>query len=199
MLRTSNLTHVPVPSIPLERLKPVLAPGRFEEMQETAKRARADLQGRTVWNVNSTARGGGVAEMLQSLLGYVRGVGIDARWVVIGGTPSFFRVTKRLHNHLHGSRGDGGGLGENDRAEYERALDQNLRELSALVRPGDIVFLHDPQPAGLIPGLRKVGAALVWRCHIGVDAPNSVVRRAQAFLFPYLTNADACVFSRKSF
>ena len=87
MLRTSNLTHVPVPSIPLERLKPVLAPGRFEEMQETAKRARADLHGRTVWNVNSTARGGGVAEMLQSLLGYVRGVGVDARWVVIGGTP----------------------------------------------------------------------------------------------------------------
>jgi trehalose synthase len=199
MLRTSNLTHIPVPSISLERLKPVLAPGRFEEMQETAKRARTDLQGRTVWNVNSTARGGGVAEMLQSLLGYVRGVGIDARWVVIGGTPSFFRVTKRLHNHLHGSRGDGGGLGENDRAEYERALDQNLRELSTLVRPGDIVVLHDPQPAGLIPGLGKTGAALVWRCHIGVDAPNSVVRRAHAFLFPYLTDADAYVFSRKSF
>ena len=67
-------------------------------------RGRELLHGRTIWNVNSTARGGGVAEMLRSLIGYVRGAGLDARWVVIEGDPEFFRVTKRLHNRLHGAR-----------------------------------------------------------------------------------------------
>ena len=76
---------------------------------------------RTLWNVNSTAHGGGVAEMLRSLIGYVRGVGVDARWITIGGDPEFFRVTKRLHNRLHGYAGDGGPLGEAERAVYERA------------------------------------------------------------------------------
>src|SRR5262245_12354524 len=63
---------------------------------------REVFQGRTVWNVNSTAAGGGVAEMLRSLMAYVCGASVDARWVVVPGTPEFFRVTKRLHNMMHG-------------------------------------------------------------------------------------------------
>ena len=72
------------------------------------------FSGRVIWHVNSTARGGGVAEMLRSHLAYVRAVGIDVRWLVIGGVR-LLRVTKRIHNNLHGDPGDGGELGESER------------------------------------------------------------------------------------
>ena len=81
-------------------------------MRLAADRARELLAGRVVWNVNSTARGGGVAEMLVSLLAYARGAGVDARWVVIPGNEPFFAVTKRIHNNLHSAPGDGGEGGE---------------------------------------------------------------------------------------
>ena len=71
-------------------------------------------------NVNSTGAGGGVAEMLQTLLAYARGAGIDARWLVIEGDPDFFAITKRIHNGLYGSPGDGGELGAAERRHYER-------------------------------------------------------------------------------
>lgn len=64
------------------------------------------LSGRVVWNVNSTARGGGVAELLNSLVPYARGAGADVRWVVIDGTAEFFAFTERIHNRLHGALGD---------------------------------------------------------------------------------------------
>src|SRR5919197_1611743 len=92
--------------------------------------AQAALAGRAVWNVNSTATGGGVAEMLQTLLAYVRGAGIDARWLVIEGDPEFFAITKRIHNGIYGSPGDGGELGEWERRHYERVLRRNAEELS---------------------------------------------------------------------
>jgi trehalose synthase len=85
-------------------------------------RGARELTGRVIWNVNSTARGGGVVELLRPLMGYSRGGGVDARWVVIGGEPEFFEVTKRLHNHLHGFKGDGQSLGPGEHAIYERTL-----------------------------------------------------------------------------
>ena len=69
-----------------------------------ADAAQASLAGRAVINVNSTAIGGGVAEMLQTLLAYARGAGVEARWLVIEGDPAFFAITKRIHNWLYGSR-----------------------------------------------------------------------------------------------
>jgi trehalose synthase len=92
------------------RFRTVLAPERFDEFERTAVRVRKLLEGRAVWNINSTARGGGVVELLAPLLAYARGVGVDARWVVIDGAPEFFAVTKRIHNRLHGATGDGGAL-----------------------------------------------------------------------------------------
>ncbi len=94
-----------------------------------------------------------VAEMLRSLVAYARGAGLDARWVVIDGPPEFFRLTKRLHNAIHGSDGDGSELGEAERQIYERTLRANAVELCAVVQRRDVVFLHDPQTAGLIPDL----------------------------------------------
>jgi trehalose synthase len=149
--------------------------------------------------VNSTARGGGVAEMLHSLIAYGRGTGIDTRWVVMGGEPDFFRVTKRIHNRLHGSAGDGGPLGPHEREIYEGVAEHAAGELAGLVRPGDVVILHDPQTAGVVAPMKETGAHVVWRAHIGLDLPNDRARDAWAFLLPYVTPAARYVFSRTAF
>jgi trehalose synthase len=172
---------------------------RYAEVEEGIAAVREILGSRVVWHVNSTARGGGVAEMLQSLLAYARGAGADTRWLVISGDPDFFRVTKRIHNNLHGAPGDGGPLGDVERSAYERTLEPSGAELSQLVRRGDVVYLHDPQTAGLVPALRPTGAKIVWRCHVGLDTPNELAHRAWDFLLPYVREADAYVFSRRGF
>src|SRR3954464_12144942 len=164
----------------------LLDPPQAQRIRETAGRARDLLAGRVVWNVNSTARGGGVAEMLQSLVAYARGAGVDARWVVIAGDDDFFRVTKRIHNNLHGAAGDGGPLGDAERAIYEATSARNAAALVGVVRPGDVVILHDPQTAGLVAPLLAHGAHVVWRAHIGLDLPNGLARAAWDFLRPYV-------------
>jgi trehalose synthase len=192
------LTEIKLPALSPERFRSVIGE-QFEDMEPEINRAREDLAGRVIWHVNSTARGGGVAEMLRSYLAYARGAGIDVRWMVIGGDPAFFTVTKRIHNNLHGAPGDGGPLGDADHETYERALGVACDRLEQLVRAGDVVFLHDPQTAGLVGRLHAAGAAVIWRCHVGVDERNEVVERAWDFLRPYLADADAVVFSRKEF
>jgi trehalose synthase len=193
------MRDVQIEAIPLDRLTALLEPDRAERLNEYAARARVLLDGRIVWNVNATATGGGVAEMLQALLAYGRGAGVDTRWLVLDATPDFFRFTKRLHNLLHGSRGDGGPVGDAERALYEQVLADNLTMLLGRVRPGDIVLLHDPQAAGLIPGVRAAGAHVVWRCHIGRDTPDEVTDVGWAFLRPYLEEVHAVIFTRSAF
>ena len=115
------------------------------------------MAGRTLWHVNSTSEGGGVAELLRWVLGYLVDGGIRTRWLVVEGTHEFFLVTKRIHNRLHGSPGDGGRLGEAERRVYRDTLDTNLVALLDLASPGDIVVLHDPQTAGLVRPLCNAG------------------------------------------
>ena len=191
--------RVPVPLLPIERLDAALSPAQIREWERTVRRGRELMAGRVVWCVSSTARGGGVAEMLHSLLGYARGAGVDARWMVIQGTPQFFEVTKRIHNNLHGAAGDGGPLGDDERSVYEAVSERNAGDLERLIRPGDAVLLHDPQTAGLVPLIKSLGAHVVWRAHIGLDMPNELARRAWAFLLPYVSPADAYVFSRRGY
>jgi trehalose synthase len=192
------LTDVPVAPLPPERFREVLGE-RYSEIEELIARSQELFGGRAVWHVNSTARGGGVAELLQSLLAYARGGGVDTRWVVIGGNPDFFLITKRIHNRLHGSTGDGGPLGDAEHSVYEETLQENADELAEMVAPADIVFLHDPQTAGLVDPIRATGATVVWRCHVGLDLPNDLARDAWNFLRGYVENAHAYVFSRKEF
>src|SRR4051794_9049335 len=142
------LTEVDVGTLEIERLIELLDAPQAERVRETAVRAREMFRTRTIWNVNSTARGGGVAEMLQTLVAYARGTGVDARWLVIDGDPAFFTVTKRIHNRLHGAEGDGGPLGDEERTAYEHTLENNCDALLARVAAGDVVILHDPQTAG---------------------------------------------------
>jgi Trehalose synthase, N-terminal domain len=136
----------------------VLSSVRYAALLDLIDRASSELQGRVIWNVNSTASGGGVVEPLRPLLGYSRGSGVDARWVVITGEPEFFAVTKRLHNRLHGFKGDGGPLGRAEHDVYEHTLAGRAVEPVPLLRPSDVVILHDPQTAGLVDAVRAAGA-----------------------------------------
>lgn len=195
----ARTAEVEVNALDAARLEPLLGAERMGAFEEVAERTQAALAGRAVINVNSTATGGGVAEMLQTLLAYARGAGVDARWLVIAGDPAFFALTKRIHNGLYGSPGDGGPLGEAERALYEEVQRRNADEILAVVRPGDVVVLHDPQPAGLAAPLRAAGARVVWRCHVGRDTPNDWTARAWEFLRPHLEPAEAVIVSRRSF
>ena len=194
-----RLQEVDVQALDAARLEPLIGPERRARFEEIAEATEALMHGRAVLNVNSTAAGGGVAEMLQTLLAYGRGAGLDIRWLVIQGDPAFFEITKRIHNGLYGSAGDGGALGQAEQAHYERVQRRNADEVRALVRPGDVVLVHDPQPAGLVPVLRSAGAKVIWRCHVGADEPNEWTERSWSFLRPHLEQADAFVFSRRAF
>jgi trehalose synthase len=191
--------EIDISPISPDRFRSVLAPDVFAEFERKAAEARELLDGRVVWNVNSTARGGGVVELLRPLVAYARGAGVDVRWLVIDGTPEFFAITKRIHNRLHGAEGDGGALDDQARAVYERVLADNVAEFAERVHEGDVVIIHDPQPAGMTQALRARGAAVIWRCHVGLDTPNERAHEAWDFLRPYLEEANVYVFSREAF
>jgi trehalose synthase len=199
MAGTTGIEEVRVAPVPLDRLATLLPPDRVERLDRYAAAARRVLGGRTVWNLNSTARGGGVAEMLHGLVAYAAGTGIDIRWLVVAGDPDFFAVTKRIHNRLHGVAGDAGALDAAARATYDATLARQGRVVIDLVRPGDVVLLHDPQVAGLARALRDRGAWVIWRCHIGLDDHNAWTREAWGFLRELVEPVHACVFSRAQF
>jgi trehalose synthase len=194
------LEQVEIDPLPPDRYESVITPEKAQDVRDAIETAHGVFADRAIWNVNSTSSGGGVAEMLRSLLAYARGAGVDARWTVIKGNADFFEITKRIHNHLHSFVGDGGQLGPAEREKYEAALKPNVDEFLATVNPErDIALLHDPQTAGMVPALKAAGMAVVWRCHVGIDTPDDLARNAWDFLRPYVLEADAYVFSRKSF
>lgn len=193
------LTEVQVTPSDLRRFATVVRDEHMHEAVELAHALREAAAGRVVWNVNSTAAGGGVAEMLHRLVGYGQGAQIDARWMVISGTSPFFQITKRLHNALHGVEGDGSPLDESARVVYEEVSRANARELASYVRPGDVLILHDPQTAGMVPYMVDAGATVVWRCHVGCDHSSEQDDLGWAFLRPYLENVPCSVFTRTAY
>lgn len=158
----------------------------IEELREVARR----LQGRQVVHVNSTAVGGGVAEILNRMVPLMQDLGIGARWEVIRGGDPFYAVTKKIHNGLHGADVELTGA---DREVYWDAQRQNARLCDL---GGDIVFIHDPQPAGLIEVLGREGRRWAWRCHVDVSAPAPAV---WDFLRPIVERYEAGVFSAPGF
>jgi len=188
-----------VPVHPLSNLKPIIGAERYEHLGQAAVRASQQLRGRTVWNLSSTAAGGGVAEMLQVLVGYILGADVDIRWLVISGDPEFFAITKRIHNRLHGAAGDGGDLGPNEAAHYTSITAANAASVIGRIRPGDVVLLHDPQTAGMAAPIAATGARVVWRCHVGRDRTNEQTDEAWSFLRPHLVACHGYVFSLASY
>ncbi len=194
----SLVTAVEVPRRPVSLLEPIIGGPRYVRLAGAADQVRQLLAGRTIWNVNSTATGGGVAEMLQVLVGYVSDLDIPIGWLVITGDARFFAATKRLHNQIHGDLA-GGTLDAGEAHHYTRMLTANAVELLGKIRPGDVVLLHDPQTAGLAAPLAAAGARVVWRCHIGVGWENDATRAGWDFLRPHLTPAEGYVFSRREY
>lgn len=191
-------TYVQLDPQPLERYRDVMD-DEFDRIRGIADFAAGHFEGRTVWHVNSTRLGGGVAEMLRSFLPYANDSGVDTRWVVLSERPEFFSITKRLHNKLHGHPGDGGSLGPAEQEAYEEILEDSAHHLTDLIKPNDVVFLHDPQTAGLIPAVKAAGGITIWRCHIGLEVANEHVDEAVRFLVPYVEQADGFVFSRGAY
>jgi trehalose synthase len=192
-----RLTAIELPAYPFLRLRDELAPAGWDSLERSCEEARALVGDRTLWSINSTARGGGVAEMQRTLWPYWRGAGLDARWLVLNGTPAFFRLTKRLHNLLHGSVGAAPSL--RDRDLFSRVGRAGGAEAVALVRAGDVVILQDPQTAGLVAPLKRAGASVVWRCHVGADLLTEPVEAAWSFLLPFIEPADAFIFTRRAY
>ncbi len=193
------MQNVPIARLSFDHLSPVIGARSAARLRDVIDEARAVLDGRIVWHINSTAQGGGVAEMLQTLLAYERGAGLDVRWLVTDGDAPFFNLTKRIHHRLHGQNGDGGLLSTHEQKHFVRVTERNAEQVLATVRSGDIVILHDPQTVGLAPALRRAGALVLWRCHIGQDEMNRAADEAWQFLRPYVEQAHACIFSRAAY
>jgi trehalose synthase len=171
-----------------------LAPSVSALRAEAAALARG-LHGRTLWMINSTARGGGVSEMLPGIVTHMRDLGIRAEWVVIESEDeAFFQLTKRIHNMIHGD-GDPGLTGD-DRRLLERVNRENAISLRQEIRRDDIVVVHDPQPMPIARMLREhADITAVWRCHIGLDNNNAATDDAWRFLQPYAADYEHAVFS----
>ena len=147
------------------------------------------LRGRAIQHVNSTAVGGGVAEILSRLVPLTRELGIDVRWDVLKGGEDFFALTKRLHNGLHGGPCT---ITPQDHAVFRDTTEENLRTLPL---GEDVVFIHDPQPVALIQQIAHPERA-VWRCHIDVSHP---APEAWEFLRPWVERYAAMVVSEPQF
>ncbi|MCG3205592.1 MAG: Trehalose synthase [Elusimicrobia bacterium] len=170
----------------LDEYSPIVGQSTIDDIKLIAK----PLQDRLVRNINSTAVGGGVAEILSRMVPLLKELGVNAQWDVIKGGEQFFAVTKKIHNALHGAPVE---FSENDKQVYWQAQEINGQQMDL---NADIVFIHDPQPAGLIRKRAEHGARWIWRCHIDISERNQDV---WDFLEPLINNFDSSVFSAPSF
>jgi trehalose synthase len=170
----------------LQDYEPIVGRSCIEELRMLSEQ----LGGKIVQNINSTFVGGGVAEILEHMVPLLNQLGVDARWEVIRGSDEFFEVTKKFHNALHGNVEK---ISKEDFALFSEVTQQNLEEMRFY---GDILFIHDPQPVGLIARKKEMGRKWVWRCHIDVSNPD---RKVWKFLRGFVVDYDAAVFSAPSF
>ncbi|MBI4708076.1 MAG: glycosyltransferase [Candidatus Omnitrophica bacterium] len=146
------------------------------------------LKGKVIQHINSTPMGGGVAEILNRMVPLLKDLGVDTKWDVIKGGESFFDVTKKFHNVLHGRSGE---VTKNDFDIFLETSEENIKNLDTY---GDIVFIHDPQPIALVK--KRSNNKWLWRCHIDVSNPNEKV---WDFLLDFIIKYDSAVFSAPSF
>jgi trehalose synthase len=165
--------------------------GIVKEEQIQCVRALGDrLKGKSITHVNSTAFGGGVAEILHSLVPLMRDAGLDVHWEVIKGGIDFFTVTKKIHNGLQGMNIS---LTKEEEHTY---LEYNKMNSELSILDTDFVMVHDAQPAALIQFYPNKNNRWVWRCHVDLSTPNLAV---WGFLEPYISQYDAAVFTAKQY
>jgi trehalose synthase len=168
----------------------------------------SSVRKRKIWMVNSTATGGGVAEMLPRILYTMKSYGFDVEWMVITANdlPEFFNITKKLHNFIHGQNPSNVPVEftDQDREIFEKVNENNAKSfVESYIKKGDIVMIHDPQPAGLITSIRKKFTSkevpCLWRCHIGFDETTTETTAAWNFLEKYVRMYDTSIFSAKEY
>ncbi len=174
------------PKINVKDYEPIVGKSYIEELRMLAHR----LSGKTILNINSTFAGGGVAEILSRLVPLLNQLGVDVRWQTISGEAQFFKVTKKLHNALHGKDEP---ISDNEFSLFRETTKNNLNQIDF---SGDILFIHDPQPVALIAKKKDIGRKWIWRCHIDISHPDSQVWK---FLRQFVINYDAAVFSSPNF
>jgi trehalose synthase len=172
--------------IPLADYAALLGQGEIDELRLLAK----PLQGRSIEMINSTAVGGGVAEILNRLVPLAEELEIAIRWDVMTGGDDFFGVTKSFHNALHGAPYHA------DPKDFEIFLACNERNRARLPLDAEFVMIHDPQPVALIDGREKGSNHWSWRCHIDLSHPN---RQVWDFLEKFVARYDAAMFSSPEF
>jgi trehalose synthase len=164
-------------------------------LREAASAFGPKLRGRSVWMVNSTARGGGVAEMLPRMVGILNELGVTTKWAVIGTERmEFFDLTKRIHNLIHGVGVPE--LSEADRELYDSVSSSLAMQLRPYLKSEDVLVVHDPQPAGTGSKVKaELGLKTVWRCHIGLDRVVPQTKTAWKFLRPFVQEYDRGIFT----
>jgi trehalose synthase len=170
----------------LERYERLVGGANIRALQALAR----SLRGHRVVMVNTTKTGGGVAEILHRVVAILNELGIPTSWEIMEGDARFFAVTKKMHNAFHGHSQP---LTDDDREVYR---EWTVREAKRLALDGDLILIHDPQPAALIEHRRTAGQKWIWRCHIDLS------RRDEAhweFLRPHVEQYDAAVFSHIEF
>ena len=170
----------------LQDYEPIVGRSCLEELRMLSEK----FSGKIVQIINSTFIGGGVAEILEHMVPLLNQLGVDVRWNVINGSDEFFEVTKKFHNALHGKREK---VSTRDFDLFSEVTELNLKEMSFY---GDILFIHDPQPAGLIAKKKEIGRKWLWRCHIDVSSPD---KKVWSFLRRFVVDYDAAVFSAPNF
>jgi trehalose synthase len=172
--------------IPLDDYRTLLGQGEIDELRVLAK----PLRGRSIEMINSTAVGGGVAEILNRLLPLAEELELNMRWEVMTGGEDFYGVTKAFHNALHGAPYHA------DPKDFEIFLACNERNRARLPLDAEFMVIHDPQPAALVDGRKKNGNHWAWRCHIDLSHPH---RGVWDFLDKFVARYDAAMFSSPEF
>lgn len=168
----------------IEDYVPIAGAAVIDELRLLARK----LEGVRVQHVNSTSVGGGVAEILNRMVPLLKELGVETTWDVIKGGTQFFEVSKKIHNALHGKPE------ELTRDDYDIFLETTRKNIDELNTDSDIVFIHDPQPIGLVQ--KKRDNKWIWRCHIDVSEPQESAWR---FLYDFIIRYNASVFSAPSF
>jgi trehalose synthase len=183
------LTTVPLVDKRVDEYSDPAGPGAVDQLREAAK----PLAGARVLHLNSTAFGGGVAELLHTQLPLMNDLGLDATWAIVEGSDDYFNVTKSVHNALQGAEIE---WTEKMRQVYWERIRANARELT---EPFDFVFVHDPQPAAILSVIEDGGSRSgrwLWRCHIDLSTPFEPVWE---FFEPIVDRFDAAIFTMADF
>lgn len=159
---------------------------RIDRLRELAM----PLEGKKLLQINATAYGGGVAELLRTQVALLKDLGLQVEWRVMEAMPEFYDVTKIFHNTLQGAPGT---LSAEQKAIYLDTVRENAEKLSGYY---DFILIHDPQPLAMIDFTKPTLAKWIWRCHIDTSEPNP---GTWDFLYPYMKQYDAVVFTLDEF